>query len=282
LQEMSSAKESDRQSNGGAVIEPVSQLIIMIERSLHQRERERDDRNAPEELVQSLDRSLLKRRAKVYPTLREMCLDYAFWPRQQLHIEDLAALLSSSATPVREALARLAGEGLIEALPNRGYVAKALCEDQMRGNLDLLFTLLTDAIARAKPERWPIRAEQGGLDEQDLFRLADANFMNIARLPDNDVLCEHIVRLMEQTRFVRRLYFEDDSGRAEMTEPIRWLRDSLVTHDAMSAKQALDDQIRDLHERLGALIKEGRTRSMTVNRAPMLVRSVGAIRLPTA
>src|SRR5262249_35908833 len=88
-----------------------------------------------------------------------MCLDYQFWPRQQLHIEELAGILSSSATPVREALARLAGEGLIEAVPNRGYVAKALSEREMRGNLDLLFTLLKESVTRSLPERWMSRMD---------------------------------------------------------------------------------------------------------------------------
>jgi hypothetical protein len=135
-----------------------------------------------------------------------MCLDYKFWPRQQLHIEELAGSLSSSATPVREALARLAGEGLIEAVPNRGYAAKALSEDEMRGNLDLLFTLLKESITRSPPERWVSRMSgcpsEPREDGEATFWFVDNTFTLIARLSDNEVLFEHILRLLELTRFV--------------------------------------------------------------------------------
>jgi DNA-binding GntR family transcriptional regulator len=206
-----------------------------------------------------------------------MCLDYRFWPRQQLHIEELAGILSSSATPVREALARLAGEGLIEAVPNRGYAAKALSEDEMRGNLDLLFTLLKESIARSPPERWISRMEgcpsELREDGEATFSFVDNTFTLIARLSDNEVLFEHVLRSLELTRFVRRLDLEDPNTISMMRQSVLGLRESLAAGDSSSALQNLHEQNRDVQQRLAHVIKEGRARSISQKRMSPLVRN---------
>ena len=53
--------------------------------------------------------------------LRQQLASGAVWPGQPLLIQDIAAELKLSPTPVREALARLAGEGLIEVRQGGGY-----------------------------------------------------------------------------------------------------------------------------------------------------------------
>jgi DNA-binding GntR family transcriptional regulator len=233
--------------------------------------------------VQSPDRSLPKRRAKVYPKLREMCLDYMFWPRQQLHVEELAGILSSSATPVREALARLAGEGLIEAVPNRGYVAKALSEDEMRGNLDILFTLLKESIIRSLPEKSISRIDdccsELGEDGEATFALVNNTFAVIARLSDNEVLLEHILRLLEFTRFVRRLDLEDPNTVSMTRQSILALKQNLAARDSDPALQNLHDQNRNIQQRLAHVIKEGRVRSMSQKCSSLLVRNAPTLRL---
>jgi len=226
--------------------------------------------------VQSPTKSLSKRKAKVYPTLREMCLDYMFWPRQQLHIEELASILSSSATPVREALARLAGEGLIEAVPNRGYVAKALSEEEMRGNLDLLFTLLKESILRSAPARWDGRMDENAVDPADdgeaTLSLVNSTFTFIARLSENEVIHDHILRLLELTRFVRRLDLGDPNTIARTGQSILDLRASLTARDVASALQNLHEQNRDVQQRLAHVVKEGHARSLSQKRlSPALV-----------
>jgi DNA-binding GntR family transcriptional regulator len=214
-----------------------------------------------------------------------MCLDYMFWPRQQLHIEELAGVFSSSATPVREALARLAGEGLIEAVPNRGYVAKALSEDEMRGNLDLLFTLLKESITRSRPEKWKSKMDGCpsvlGDDAEAIFSLVNDTFTLIARLSVNEVLFEHILRLLELTRFVRRLDLEDPNTIAMTRDSILGLWQSLATGDGYSALQNLHEQNRDVQQRLAHVVKEGQARSMSQKRSFPLVRSAPTQRIST-
>ena len=57
---------------------------------------------------------------RVYDLLRERIADGAIARGDRLHQEDLAAELGVSRTPIREALRRLAAEGLVELLNNRG------------------------------------------------------------------------------------------------------------------------------------------------------------------
>jgi DNA-binding GntR family transcriptional regulator len=67
---------------------------------------------------------------QVYAALRERIIDGEILPDERLHQEALAEELGVSRTPLREALARLAADGLVELLPNRGArVAGVRAED---------------------------------------------------------------------------------------------------------------------------------------------------------
>jgi DNA-binding GntR family transcriptional regulator len=62
---------------------------------------------------------------RAYAWMRERILSGAFAPRAHLKEEELAARIGTSRTPVRDALRRLAGEGLVAMERDRGtYVAE--------------------------------------------------------------------------------------------------------------------------------------------------------------
>ena len=65
----------------------------------------------------AVGRSLLS--DDVYRRLRDAIVDGTFMPGEQLKDGDLAEWLGVSRTPVREALLRLRGSGLVVALPGR-------------------------------------------------------------------------------------------------------------------------------------------------------------------
>jgi DNA-binding GntR family transcriptional regulator len=69
----------------------------------------------PEELLQ-----VVSVPERVYEILRERILAGEFEGGTRLHQENLSAQLGVSRTPVREAITRLAADGLVEVLPNRG------------------------------------------------------------------------------------------------------------------------------------------------------------------
>ena len=69
---------------------------------------------------------------QVYGVIRERILTGALPRGARVHQEDVAADLGVSRTPVREALRRLAAEGLIEMRTNRGARVTDLEPDDMR------------------------------------------------------------------------------------------------------------------------------------------------------
>lgn len=56
--------------------------------------------------------------------LREGIRDHSFAPGQRLIVADITKRLGVSAGPVREAIRRLNGEGLVDVQPNRGAVVR--------------------------------------------------------------------------------------------------------------------------------------------------------------
>ena len=68
---------------------------------------------------------------RVYAILREQILAGDLEPESRLHQEGISAELGVSRTPVREAIARLAAEGLVELLANRGARVAAVGEGDM-------------------------------------------------------------------------------------------------------------------------------------------------------
>lgn len=58
---------------------------------------------------------------RIYRTIKEDYLAGAFGPGARIQIPSIARRANSSVTPVREALYRLVGEGLVEADPDGGF-----------------------------------------------------------------------------------------------------------------------------------------------------------------
>jgi len=73
--------------------------------------------------------------------LRQAILRGELEPGQRLHANDLAARWAVSATPLREAFQRLAGDGLVEVLPQRGARVSRLSADDVSGIYELRLLL---------------------------------------------------------------------------------------------------------------------------------------------
>lgn len=111
----------------------------------------------------------------------------------------LAAELGLSPTPVREALARLAGEGLIEHRPGRGYYAPSPGADDVADLYELhrrLTHWALDLLEKNPSPLWPV-------DPQS--RSPEQVFTEIVRAPALPVLARNHWRVTLQLRPIRRL-----------------------------------------------------------------------------
>lgn len=103
----------------------------------------------------------------VYEQLREQILSLELKPGAPLEEAKLAQALGGSRTPLREALIRLAAEGLVEVLPNRGARVSGMELPQLQEHLEA-FELLQRTATVLAAQRRPVAAIA------ELRRLCDA------------------------------------------------------------------------------------------------------------
>jgi DNA-binding GntR family transcriptional regulator len=70
--------------------------------------------------------------------LRQMLVEGRIAPGAKLNERELCEVLDVSRTPLREAIKSLAAEGLVELVPNRGAIALALSEDDVRHTFEVM------------------------------------------------------------------------------------------------------------------------------------------------
>ncbi|WP_219817020.1 GntR family transcriptional regulator [Arthrobacter sp. GMC3] len=87
---------------------------------------------------------------EVYELLRAHIMRGTIPPGVRINIEDVARQLNVSPTPVRETLARLESEGLVDRQPRRGYTAtELLSRDDVRELYEMRMLLEPYAVERA-------------------------------------------------------------------------------------------------------------------------------------
>lgn len=95
------------------------------------------------------------------PNIEQVVRDHivrgVFPPDTQLRMEDLKARFEVGYSPIREALSRLIGEGLVEFEPNRGFRVKALSKADLEDIAISRIAVETTALRRSMElgdDRW--------------------------------------------------------------------------------------------------------------------------------
>ncbi|WP_090797809.1 GntR family transcriptional regulator [Asanoa ishikariensis] len=125
--------------------------------------------------VSAVDRTLL--RDDVYRRLRDAIVDGTFLPGEQLKDGELAEWLGVSRTPVREALLRLAGSGLVVALPGRSTKVSTIDPRAVRDARDVI----------AAMHELAVRHTTGRLSEDDIDRMREANHRFAEAVTSGDI-----------------------------------------------------------------------------------------------
>jgi DNA-binding GntR family transcriptional regulator len=90
-------------------------------------------------------------REDVHAALRARIVEGQFPPGSRLQDVQLAGELGVSRTPIREALLRLATEGLVESDPNRGFFVAPLRREEVLQTYPIVWTLECLALDSAAP-----------------------------------------------------------------------------------------------------------------------------------
>ena len=140
-----------------------------------------------------------------YQEIRKRILDNQWAPGYQALELEVALQLGMSRTPVREALIRLANEGLVEVIPRRGMRVLPVSPNDMREIYEILTALegmAAELLAAQKPSAQtlePLVAATKRMDKAlkandlDLWAAADENFHEtLIKLAGNKMLAEAI------------------------------------------------------------------------------------------
>ncbi len=183
----------------------------------------------------------------VYNVLRDEILSLTLEPGSPIEEVQLSQRLKVSRTPIREALVRLAGEGLVTTLPNRSSVVTNIDLMNLHAFFDAI-TLMYRATTRLaaqnhKPDDLvEIRARQAefarAVAEQDALAMISTNrefHGAIAAAARNPYYEGLFLRLLDEGRRLLRLYYSSFDDRL----PYQYV----VEHDEIIAAI----EARDIH-----------------------------------
>ncbi|MBN9242148.1 MAG: GntR family transcriptional regulator [Mesorhizobium sp.] len=155
----------------------------------------------------------------VYDILRDDILDLVLPPGSPIDEVQLAERLSMSRTPIREALVRLAGEGLVTTLPNRSTVVSNIDFLNLHTFFDamtLMYRVTTRLAAQARTaaDLETIRARQQefarAVETHDALAMIAANrdfHAAIAEAGRNPYYTGLFCRLLDEGRRILRIYY---------------------------------------------------------------------------
>lgn len=183
-------------------------------------------------------------------------------PGEFVRLDETAAELGVSVTPVREALLTLRGEGMIESVPNRGYVVSPLERDDvhdifwLQGQITVELAVRASRAATAE-DLARLTALNDVLSEAvdavDPERIADAEYefhRELCRIGGGPKLAWFLLNAARYTPY--QLYATDPAWGALAVASHKHLIDALSTGDRAAVVRHTRVQFEDAARRLVA------------------------------
>jgi DNA-binding GntR family transcriptional regulator len=213
---------------------------------------------------------------EVVQGLRTMLVEGRIPPGAKLNERELCALLSVSRTPLREAIKRMAAEGLVDLLPNRGAVAVKLSEADIIHAFEVLAELegisgelaaqrITAAeIAEIKALHYEMLASFARKDLHEYYRLNAQIHAAINRATKNPVL-EKIYR--ETNARVQSMRFRSNQNGAKWKQAVsehEQILAALEQRDAVGLRALLVEHLVRKRNAVIELMRAGELRERIV------------------
>jgi DNA-binding GntR family transcriptional regulator len=208
----------------------------------------------------------------VYEILRHEILDLTLQPGSPIDEVKLTERFSMSRTPIREALVKLAGEGLVVTLPNRSTVVAPIDFQNLTHFFDaltLMYRVTTRLAAtnRTAEELARIRGLQKGYEEavaaKDVPAMIEVNrdfHAEIARAGKNRYYADLFEKLLDEGRRLLRLYyssFNDELPQIYLDEHDEMVR-SVEERDVDAADRIARQHAQQIVRQIQAYITEDR------------------------
>jgi DNA-binding GntR family transcriptional regulator len=187
----------------------------------------------------------------VYSAVRNDLYDFRLAPGQRFSENEIAAQLGVSRTPVREALARLATDGLVVA-EGRSFTLPELTVADIEDIYALRFLLEPEALrlaAATRPDRARLAPLRRALDDMAAAHDAGdgAGFMEAnyryrdawTALVPNKRLVRAIQLYADHVRYLRAFTLDDAGVRADVLKRLKQLLAALTAGEGDAAAQAM-------------------------------------------
>lgn len=202
----------------------------------------------------------------VYERLRQGILAGEFKPGERMRQSAVAERFEVSQTPVREALARLASDGLIELQPRRGAVVNSLSPREIEEIYELRRVLDPYVARRAATEasdadlrRIAAAAEacaEEGLDAVELFDRNRSFHRAIYEACGNNRMIQLFETLWDSVTAIRmfEVYVSDPEELGRMNSEHAAITAALLERDADAAERLVREHIGDAQRDLLGLL----------------------------
>jgi DNA-binding GntR family transcriptional regulator len=214
----------------------------------------------------------------VFEQLRDQILSLELRPGQLIDEVNLAERFKVSRSPVREALVRLAAEGLVQTVPNKGTMVTPLNLDEFPAYVDAL-----DLIQRAV---FRLAARFRTEDDLRLIRSANDEFrlrvtandalgmirqnaklhLAMAAAGRNRILTDTYRRILDEGRRTLRLYFRSygDSLPETLCDAHDAQIAAIAAQDEARAEQLAREHADEVHQRFLRYMSERNSLDLTV------------------
>lgn len=206
---------------------------------------------------------------QVAQRLRTLLVEGRIAPGAKLNERELAEQLHVSRTPLREAIKRLAAEGLVDLLPNRGAVAVRLGEADIEHAFEVLAALeglsgelaaarASDAeIAEIRALHYEMRACHARGDLSGYYRLNAQIHAAINAAARNPVLTQHYAAINARVQALRFRTNQDSAKWQRAVLEHERMVDALAARDAPALRQVLTQHLQHKRDTVLQLLRAG-------------------------
>lgn len=198
--------------------------------------------------------------------VRELIMSGRVRPGEFLRLDQLAAELGVSVTPVREALAGLRGEDMVELEPSRGYVVAPLSRQDIEDVFGLQAELAGELTARASKRLTDEVLDQLDATQKEL--VAALRSVDTAAVERHEFEFHRLINqtadsrklswfLRSATRYLPQHFYSADTGwRKSVRRDHNAIIKALRAGDAESARAAMVQHVTEGGRRLLAHLEE--------------------------
>lgn len=192
---------------------------------------------------------------EVVSRVRDMIVEGQLVAGTRVHEGQLCEQLGVSRTPLREALKVLATEGLVELLPNRGAVVRAVTPKDTRDMLRVLGRLeglagelacreASDAeIADVKDMHDRMLAHFAARDIMEYFKLNQAIHSAVVRMANNETLQAMHETLQARVKRIRFVPHDFGTDSAQPVSEHERMMEALLARDGVRLGRLLEEHL---------------------------------------